>query len=71
MNLVEDSRFATAIITPKGLVQPPCVPSGLCSASVIFQTTIEHVISNCPFANNMLDDIILGGTTKADNDVKL
>ena len=71
MNLMEDSRYITAMITPKGLFQLTRVPFGLCSAPASFHRAIEHVISTCPFAKNMLDDIILGGTTKADHDRKL
>ena len=71
MNLVEDARYATAMITPKGLFQWTRVPFGLCSAPASFQRAIEHIISSCPFAKNMLDDIILGGTTKTDHDAKL
>ena len=65
------SRYLTAMITPKGLFQWKRVPFGLSSAPAAFQKIIRKIIENCDGTTNLLDDIAIAGYGHEDHDRKL
>jgi type IV secretory pathway VirB4 component len=54
-----------------GVYQYKRLNLGINTASVIFQKTIEHVLSNLEVVANFSDDIIVFGSTKEEHDRRL
>ena len=71
VKLHESSRHLTSMITPFGLYEWQRLPFGLCSAPSSFQKIIAELINGIPGVKNLLDDIIICGTTQAEHDDRL
>ena len=67
----ELSRHLTSIITPFGLDEWQRLLFGLCSAPSSFQKIVAKLINGIPGVKNLLDDIIICGTTQAEHDERL
>ncbi len=66
-----DSRCLTAMLTPIGLFQWARLPPGLCSAPSCFQKIMALILTDCEGVVHLLDDILVGGRTRQQHDVRL
>ena len=72
VKLHESWRHLTSMITPFGLYEWQRLPFGLCSsAPSSFQKIIAELINGIPGVKNLVDDIIICGTTQAEHDERL
>ncbi len=65
--LEEESKKYTTINTHKGLFKYNRLPFGVSSAPGIFQRTIENVLQGLPHVLVRIDDILIGGKSKAEH----
>lgn len=71
VELDEESRFITAFLTQKGVMQFKRLPFGLCSAPEIFQRIMSQLILGIQGTFCFLDDIIVAGKTEEEHDERL
>ena len=66
-----DSRDITTFATHEGIFRYKRLIFGINSAFEIFQKKIELVITDCPGAKNISDDILIWGSTQEEHDKNL
>ena len=71
LSLAPESRYITTFTTHKGLWRYTRLNFGTNSASEIFQKTIQDQLRNVSSAQNISDDIIVFGKTRANHDATL
>jgi hypothetical protein len=69
--LATESRYLTAFVTHEGVYQFMRLPNGICSAPSAFQQIIKHMLTNIDGVVNLLDDILIYGTTVQEHDKRL
>ena len=62
IQLHEDSKKFTTISTQQGLFQYERLPFGIKTAPVLFQTTMETLLTDLPYVCVYIDDILVTGT---------
>lgn len=63
----EEDIQKTAIITPFGLFEFPCMPFGLCNAAQTFQRFINDILHDLHFCFVYLDDILIASTNQEEH----
>ena len=71
IEVAEESRYLTAMITPLGLSQWKRVPFALSSAPNAFQKIIRNIIQDCDCSTNLFDDSAVCGLNKEEHDQRL
>lgn len=71
VELHEDSRYITAFLTQKGVMQFKRLVFGLCSAPEIFQRIMSQLIAGIKGTFCFLDDIIVAGETEREHDERV
>ena len=71
VELHPESREITTFAAPGGLYRYKRLMFGVNMASEKFQQIISQVISDCPGAYNMSDDIVVVGSTEEEHDSRL
>lgn len=71
IELDEESKYITVLSTHLGLFEYERLNMGICSATEIFQNTLEQQLANLTKTKNMIDDIIVWGTDQRDHDKNL
>ena len=71
VRLADSARDLTAMITPIGLYRWKRLPFGLSSAPSAFQKIITDILTGCEGARNLLDDLIICGSTLPEHDQRL
>ena len=69
--LAVESRDLTAFVCHEGVFRFKRLPFGLCSAPSAYQQIISSIIKPVTGAVNLLDDILVYGTTVAQHDARL
>ena len=69
--LAAESRNLTAFVTHEGVFQYRRMPYGLSSAPSAFQKIVSSVLSGIPGVLNLLDDVVVCGTTTEEHDRRL
>ena len=67
LELAEQSRQLTAIVTHQGLYRYRRLHMGIASASEIFTDTIRSILAGCAGQINMTDDVLVFGRTEAEH----
>ncbi len=68
MELSPESREITTFITIDGLYKYKRLNSGISSAPQTYQRVIQHTVQDIPGCENVSDDIIVYGKTKAEHE---
>ena len=71
VKLHEFWRHLTSMITPFGLYEWQRLAFDLCSAPSSFKKIVAELINGIPGVKNLLDDIVICGTTQAEHDERL
>lgn len=71
IELDEESRPITTVITHKGMFRYKRLMFGVTSAPEIFQRIFENILAHCKNSLNYLDDIIVYGSTEQEHDACL
>lgn len=71
VSLDESSRYVTAFMTHKGVMQFTRLTFGLCSAPEIFQKIMSQLIVGIEGTFCFMDDIIIAGQTEEEHDARL
>ena len=71
IELHQESREITTFATHKGLYRDKCLMMGINCAPEMYQKCIQQLIQNIEGAHNILDDIIVHGSSKEEHDKRL
>ena len=71
LELAEESRPLTTIVTHQGLYRYKRLHMGISNASEIFTETIRSLLADCPGQLNMTDDVLVYGDTEEEHQTNL
>ncbi|XP_024893206.1 uncharacterized protein K02A2.6-like [Temnothorax curvispinosus] len=70
LEIAEDHREITTIITPFGLFRYTRVPFGLKTASAEFQEAMDNTLAGLDGVDAYLDDVIVRGSNRREHDLR-
>ena len=69
--LSAQSRLLTAMLTPEGIYVFNILAMGLCNAGDLFESALQDLLSGLPGAKNIVNDILVSGSTQKEHDANV